>query len=113
MFNSSSIVALAGNGYKYKQLLTKTWIEKQNLIINQQHLFGSNEIIAYICCYKIVKIMDKKEVKYFVGEFDRINEGLENRGLNADNVINIIHLELSNSPCDIGKKQQVIVYYKE
>jgi hypothetical protein len=58
------------------------------------------------------KIMAKK-VEYFVGEFDRINEGLEKRGLNADNVINIVHCELSNSPYDIGKKQNVIVYYKE
>jgi hypothetical protein len=54
-----------------------------------------------------------KEVKYFVGEFDRINEGLENRSLNADNVISIIPLPLSNSPYDIGQKQQVVVYYKE
>jgi hypothetical protein len=54
-----------------------------------------------------------KKVEYFVGEFDRINEGLEKRGLNADNVINIVHCELSNSPYDIGKKQNVIVYYKE
>jgi len=30
--------------------------------INQQHLFESNEIIAYICCYKIVKIMEQKKL---------------------------------------------------
>ena len=50
------------------------------------------------------------EVKYFVGEFDRINEGLENRSLNADNVISIIPFD---SPYDISKKQLIIVYYKE
>ena len=55
----------------------------------------------------------RKEVKYFVSEFDRINENLENRGLDADCIINIIHCELSNSLYDFGKKAQVIVYYKE
>jgi len=53
------------------------------------------------------------EVKYFVGEFDRINEGLENRSLNANNVISIIPFMSLNSPCDIDKKQMVVVYYKE
>jgi hypothetical protein len=27
-------------------------IRKTKININQQHLFESNEIIAYICCYK-------------------------------------------------------------
>lgn len=54
-----------------------------------------------------------KEVKYFVGEFDRINEGLENRSLSANNVISMIPFVLSDSPADFGEKQLVIVYYKE
>ena len=50
-----------------------------------------------------------KQVKYFIGEFDRINEGLENRNLNADAVINILQLP----PGDNDKKSMVLVYYKE
>ena len=47
--------------------------------------------------------MDFKEIKYFVGDFDRINEGLKNRGVDADNVINIIHIEpLSKSQWETG-----------
>lgn len=64
----------------------------------------------YICCYKIVKIMDKKkEVKYFISEFDRINEGLQNRNLDADAVINILQLPLG----DTGQKGTCLVYYRE
>ena len=64
----------------------------------------------YICCYKIVKIMDKKkEVKYFISEFDRINEGLQNRNLDADAVINILQLPLG----DAGQKGTCLVYYRE
>jgi len=51
----------------------------------------------------------KKEVKYFIGEFDRINEGLENRNIDADAVINILQLELGDS----GQKGTVLVYYRE
>ena len=42
---------LTHNGCKYKQLLVKL-NQKKKININQQHLFGSNKIIAYICCYK-------------------------------------------------------------
>ena len=64
----------------------------------------------YICYYKIVKIMDKKkEVKYFISEFDRINEGLQNRNLDADAVINILQLPLDDS----GQKGTCLVYYRE
>ena len=64
----------------------------------------------YICCYKIVKIMDKKkEVKYFISEFDRINEGLQNRNLDADAVINILQIPLG----DTGQKGTCLVYYRE
>ena len=51
----------------------------------------------------------KKQVKYFIGEFDRINEGLENRNLDADAVINILQLPLG----DNGQKGTVLVYYRE
>ena len=51
----------------------------------------------------------KKEVKYFISEFDRINEALENRKLDADAVINILRLP----PLDDGNKGTVLVYYKE
>lgn len=54
----------------------------------------------------------KKEVKYFVSDFDKINEGLEMIELDADAVINIINIPLSKSDYDFGKKQQVLVYYK-
>ena len=61
--------------------------------------------------YKIKKIMNtkKKEVKYFIGEFDRINEGLQNRNLDADAVINILQLPLSNDE----QKEIYLVYYRE
>jgi len=52
---------------------------------------------------------EKKQVKYFIGEFDRINEGLENRNLDADAVINILQLSLGAD----GQKGTVLVYYKE
>ena len=52
---------------------------------------------------------EKKQVKYFIGEFDRINEGLEHRNLDADAVINILELELG----DNGQKETVLVYYRE
>ena len=52
---------------------------------------------------------EKKQVKYFIGEFDRINEGLKHRNLNADDVINILQLPLG----DNGQKGTVLVYYKE
>lgn len=53
--------------------------------------------------------MDKKEVKYFISEFDRINEGLQNRNLDADAVINILQLPLD----DTGHKGSCLVYYRE
>lgn len=49
----------------------------------------------------------KKEVKYFISEFDRINEGLQNRNLDADAVINILQLP------DTGQKGTCLVYYRE
>lgn len=53
--------------------------------------------------------MKKKEVKYFISEFDRINEALENRKLDANAIINILQL-----PLDVyGNKGTVLVYYKE
>ena len=51
----------------------------------------------------------KKEVKYFISEFDRINEGLQNRKLDADAVINILQLPLG----DNGQKGTCLVYYRE
>jgi len=50
-----------------------------------------------------------KNIKSFVCEFDRINEGLKNRKLNADAVVNISELPLG----DNGQKGTVLVYYKE
>ena len=59
---------------------------------------------------KKIKIMDKKkEVKYFISEFDRINEGLLNRNLDADAVINILELLLGGN----GQKRTCLVYYRE
>jgi len=50
----------------------------------------------------------KKQVKSFTAEFDRINEGLDNRNIDADAVINITEIPISNF-----QKGMVIVYYKE
>lgn len=49
-----------------------------------------------------------REVKYFVVNFDKINEGLKFRSIDADSVINIVHVD----PDSLVVKQQVIVYYK-
>lgn len=46
-----------------------------------------------------------KEVKYFVSELNRINEGLKNRGLDANNVVNIV--------IDNSSIFSYIVFYKE
>ena len=51
----------------------------------------------------------KKEVKYFISEFDRVNEGLNNRNLDADSVINIIQLPLS----DPNHEVTCLVYYRK
>lgn len=51
----------------------------------------------------------KKEVKYFISEFDRINEGLQNRNMDADAVINILQLPLG----DNGQKGTCLIYYRE
>lgn len=71
-------------------------------------------MIAYICCYKHVKIMDKKKkVKYFISEFDRINEGLRNRNLDADAVINILQLSIGDDYQKGTCLVYCLVYYRE
>lgn len=52
-----------------------------------------------------------KKIEYFIGEFNRINEGLENRNLDADDVINIVPVNSVNFITRID--QEVIVYYKK
>ncbi len=51
----------------------------------------------------------KKEVEYFTAEYNRIKEGLDNRGLDADAIINILHITDDH----FSDNRLVMVYYKK
>lgn len=50
----------------------------------------------------------RKEVKWFVVDFDMINEELYRRNLDADNIISINQCEVPS----YSEKGKVIIYYK-
>ena len=52
-----------------------------------------------------------KRVEYFICDFDMINETLVKLNLDADNIINILELQLSNGPYDVEQKGRVLVYF--
>jgi hypothetical protein len=50
---------MGGAKKEKKKILQMKRKSEKKCSINQRHLFGSNEIIAYICCYKYVKQIKK------------------------------------------------------
>lgn len=52
------------------------------------------------------------EIRSIITDFDKINEGLLSYKIDVKNVINIIHLEMSNNIHDMGQKEKVLIYYR-